>query len=147
MQSENKNIVGTVVKGTIISINDDMVLVDVGLKSEGRINIREFAISGDIPELNAGDEIDVFVERMEDRNGEVGLSRERAKREEAWIKVAELFKNGERVEGVIFERVRGGFKVDVLGCVAFLPGSQVDVRPIRDMEPLMNKKQTFEILK
>ncbi|MFL2659536.1 MAG: 30S ribosomal protein S1 [Alphaproteobacteria bacterium] len=144
---ENKNIVGTVVKGTIISINDDMVLVDVGLKSEGRINIREFAISGDIPELNAGDEIDVFVERMEDRNGEVGLSRERAKREEAWVKVAELFKNGERVEGVIFERVRGGFKVDVLGCVAFLPGSQVDVRPIRDMEPLMNKKQTFEILK
>ena len=112
---ENKNIVGTVVKGTIISINDDMVLVDVGLKSEGRINIREFAISGDIPELNAGDEIDVFVERMEDRNGEVGLSRERAKREEAWIKVAELFKNGEKVEGVIFERVRGGFKVDVLG--------------------------------
>ena len=144
---ENKNIVGTVVKGTIISINDDMVLVDVGLKSEGRINIREFAISGDIPELNAGDEIDVFVERMEDRNGEVGLSRERAKREEAWVKVAELFKNGEKVEGVIFERVRGGFKVDVLGCVAFLPGSQVDVRPIRDMEPLMNKKQTFEVLK
>ena len=90
---ENKNIVGTVVKGIIISINDDMVLVDVGLKSEGRINIREFAISGDIPELNAGDEIDVFVERMEDRNGEVGLSRERAKREEAWYKVAELFKN------------------------------------------------------
>ncbi len=144
---ENKNIVGTVVKGTIISINDDMVLVDVGLKSEGRINIREFAISGDIPELNAGDEIDVFVERMEDRNGEVGLSRERAKREEAWIKVAELFKNGEKVEGVIFERVRGGFKVDVLGCVAFLPGSQVDVRPIRDMEPLMNKKLSFEVLK
>ncbi|MDG1153945.1 MAG: 30S ribosomal protein S1 [Alphaproteobacteria bacterium] len=144
---ENKNIVGTVVKGTIISINDDMVLVDVGLKSEGRINIREFAISGDIPELNAGDEIDVFVERMEDRNGEVGLSRERAKREEAWIKVAELFKNGEKVEGVIFERVRGGFKVDVLGCMAFLPGSQVDVRPIRDMEPLMNKKLSFEVLK
>jgi len=144
---ENKNIVGTVVKGTIISINDDMVLIDVGLKSEGRINIREFAISGDIPELNAGDEIDVFVERMEDRNGEVGLSRERAKREEAWIKVAELFKNGEKVEGVIFERVRGGFKVDVLGCMAFLPGSQVDVRPIRDMEPLMNKKLSFEVLK
>ncbi len=144
---ENKNIVGTVVKGTIISINDDMVLVDVGLKSEGRINIREFAISGDIPELNAGDEIDVFVERMEDRNGEVGLSRERAKREEAWVKVAELFKNGEKVEGVIFERVRGGFKVDVLGCMAFLPGSQVDVRPIRDMEPLMNKKLSFEVLK
>ncbi|MDB2404958.1 30S ribosomal protein S1 [Alphaproteobacteria bacterium] len=144
---ENKNIVGTVVKGTIISINDDMVLVDVGLKSEGRINIREFAISGDIPELNAGDEIDVFVERMEDRNGEVGLSRERAKREEAWYKVAELFKNDEKVEGVIFERVRGGFKVDVLGCMAFLPGSQVDVRPIRDMEPLMNNKQTFVVLK
>ncbi len=144
---ENKNIVGTVVKGTIISINDDMVLVDVGLKSEGRINIREFAISGDIPELNAGDEIDVFVERMEDRNGEVGLSRERAKKEEAWYKVAELFKNDEKVEGVIFERVRGGFKVDVLGCMAFLPGSQVDVRPIRDMEPLMNNKQTFVVLK
>jgi len=144
---ENKNIVGTVVKGTIISIDDDMVLVDVGLKSEGRINIREFAISGDIPELNAGDEIDVFVERMEDRNGEVGLSRERAKREEAWYKVAELFKNDEKVEGVIFERVRGGFKVDVLGCMAFLPGSQVDVRPIRDMEPLMNNKQTFVVLK
>ena len=144
---ENKSIVGNVIKGTVISISSDSVLVDVGLKSEGRIPLREFAAHDQTPNIKAGDVVDVYVERMEDRNGEVGLSRERAKREEAWIEVEKLFEAKERVEGVIFGRVRGGFTVDILGAMAFLPGSQVDVRPIRDMDSLMNTPQKFEILK
>ena len=144
---ENKSIVGNVIKGTVISVNSDNVLVDVGLKSEGRIPLREFVAHGQVHSIKAGDVVDVYVERMEDRNGEVGLSRERAKREEAWIEVEKLFEAKKRVEGVIFGRVRGGFTVDVLGAMAFLPGSQVDVRPIRDMDSLMNTPQEFEILK
>lgn len=146
-QGENNNVVGTVVTGKIIGLTNDQAIIDVGLKSEGRVALREFAISGVVPELNVGDEVSVFVERMEDRNGEAGISRERAKREEAWDKVAEFFETEKRIEGVIFGRVKGGFTVDILGAVAFLPGSQVDVRPIRDMDALMNTPLTFEILK
>ncbi len=143
----NNSIVGSVIKGTVIAVNSDNVLVDVGLKSEGRVPLREFAPHGQTAEINVGDIVDVYVERMEDRNGEVGISRERAKREEAWMEVEKLFEAKERVEGVIFGRVRGGFTVDVMGAIAFLPGSQVDVRPIRDMDSLMNTPQKFEILK
>lgn len=146
-QSGNENVVGTVVNGTVIELTAEQAIIDVGLKSEGRVALKEFAVSGVIPELNVGDEVAVFVERMEDRNGEVGLSRERAKREEAWDKVAELYDAKQRVEGVIFGRVRGGFTVDILGAVAFLPGSQVDVRPVRDMDALMDTPIIFEILK
>ena len=146
-QSGKENVVGTVVNGTIIGLTAEQAIVDVGLKSEGRVALKEFAVSGNIPELNVGDEVSVFVERMEDRNGEVGISRERAKREEAWDNVAELFETNQRVEGVIFGRVKGGFTVDILGAVAFLPGSQVDVRPVRDMDALMNTPIIFEILK
>ena len=140
------DIVGTVVTGTIIRLTSEHAIVDVGLKSEGRVALKEFAVSGTIPELNVGDEVSVFVERMEDRNGEVGISRERAKREEAWEKVTELFEDKQQVEGVILGRVKGGFTVDILGAAAFLPGSQVDVRRIQDMDSLMNTPITFEIL-
>ena len=138
---------GSVVQGTVVSIEKDAALVDVGLKSEGRIPWKEFAQAGVVPELAVGDEYDVYIERFEDRHGEVVLSREKALREEAWGRLEALWKKGEQVEGTIFSRVKGGFTVDIQGAVAFLPGSQVDVRPIKDPTPLMNVAQPFQILK
>jgi small subunit ribosomal protein S1 len=144
---ENDSLEGTVVKGTVISVDNDMVLIDVGLKAEGRVPLKEFGSPGQPAELAAGDTVEVFVERMEDKNGEAMLSRDKAKREEAWIKLEEQFNAQERVTGVIFNRVKGGFTVDLNGAVAFLPGSQVDIRPVRDVTPLMNTPQPFQILK
>ena len=139
---------GRVVKGTVVAIENDMVVVDVGLKSEGRVPLKEFAPAGpqDL-QLAPGDEVEVFVERFEDRDGLVALSREKARREEAWNLLERAFKNGERITGTIFGRVKGGFIVDLAGAVAFLPGSQVDIRPVRDIMPLMNTPQPFQILK
>jgi small subunit ribosomal protein S1 len=144
---ENESLEGTVVKGIVISIDNDMVLIDVGLKAEGRVALKEFGSPGQPAQLKKGDEVEVFVERMEDKNGEAMLSREKAKREESWIKLEEQFNKQERVNGVIFGRVKGGFTVDLNGAVAFLPGSQVDIRPVRDITPLMNTPQPFQILK
>jgi small subunit ribosomal protein S1 len=144
---ENESLEGTVVKGIVISIDSDMVLIDVGLKAEGRVALKEFGSPGQPANLKKGDEVEVFVERMEDKNGEAMLSREKAKREESWIKLEEQFNKQERVNGVIFGRVKGGFTVDLNGAVAFLPGSQVDIRPVRDITPLMNTPQPFQILK
>ena len=137
----------SVAKGKVLAIENDIVLVDVGLKSEGRIPLREFAEPDGAPEINVGDEVDVYVERLEDRNGEAVLSREKARREEAWEKLEQAFKGNERVTGVIFGRVKGGFTVDLSGAVAFLPGSQVDIRPVRDITPLLGTPQPFMILK
>src|SRR5438105_9754032 len=134
---------GSVVKGTVIRIANDFVTVDVGLKSEGRVALREFT-NGEIKE---GDVVDIFVDRMENKDGEAVLSREKARREEAWTVLEKAFTDGERVEGTIFGRVKGGFTVDLGGAVAFLPGSQVDVRPVRDVGPLMGQAQQFQILK
>ncbi|MDA0652635.1 MAG: S1 RNA-binding domain-containing protein, partial [Proteobacteria bacterium] len=138
---------GSVVKGTVIAIEGDSVLIDVGLKSEGRIGVREFTNPAGQIEIARGDIIDVYLERMEDRNGEAVLSREKARREEAWTMLEQAFNNAERVTGSIFGRVKGGFTVDLSGAVAFLPGSQVDVRPVRDIAPLMGTPQPFQILK
>ncbi len=138
---------GSVVRGLIVAIEKDLVIVDVGMKSEGRIPLREFSVSGSTPELRAGDEVEVYLEKIENKNGEAILSREKALREEAWVKLEKACANAERVEGVIFGRVKGGFTVDVQGAVAFLPGSQVDIRPIRDVTPLMHISQPFQILK
>jgi small subunit ribosomal protein S1 len=138
---------GTVVQGTVISIDNDVVTIDVGLKSEGRVSLREFAAAGTKAELKAGDKIEVYVERMEDRDGLVQLSREKARREESWVDLEKAFQNNERVNGVMFGKVKGGFTVDLGGAIAFLPGSQVDVRPIRDVDPLMGIEQPFQILK
>jgi len=138
---------GSVIRGTVIAIENDSVLIDVGLKSEGRISLREFATPGRDPEVSVGDKVDVFLERMEDRNGEAVLSREKARREEAWNQLEDAFKENQRVNGTIFGRVKGGFTVDLSGAVAFLPGSQVDVRPVRDVGPLMGSPQPFQILK
>lgn len=138
---------GSVVKGYVISVDDDFATVDVGLKSEGRIPLREFSGPGRTPEVKAGDFIDVYVERMEDKNGTAVLSVEKARREAAWSELEKASITGELVNGVIFGKVKGGFAVDLEGAVAFLPGSQVDVRPIRDITPLMNIAQPFKILK
>ncbi len=137
----------TVVKGRVISITNDMALIDVGLKSEGRVPLREFAVPGQPADIKVGDEVEVFVERLEDSNGEAVLSRDKARREEAWEKLEKAFNGTERVTGVIFGRVKGGFTVDLSGAVAFLPGSQVDIRPVRDVSPLMGTPQPFMILK
>ncbi len=138
---------GNVVKGTVIAIIDDFALVDVGLKSEGRVPLREFSKPGEESELKAGDVVEVFVERMENKEGESVLSREKARREEAWIELEQSCEKEERVTGIIFGRVKGGFTVDLGGAVAFLPGSQVDIRPVRDVTPLMDTPQPFMILK
>jgi len=138
---------GRVVKGTITAIENGNVIIDVGLKSEGRVALREFS-HGDQPHgLNVGDEVEVFVDRVENADGEAMLSRDRARREAAWDKLESEFGEGKRVEGRIFGRVKGGFTVDLDGAVAFLPGSQVDIRPVRDVGPLMDMPQPFQILK
>ncbi len=138
---------GKVLRGTIVSIEGDSAIVDVGLKSEGRVALKEFAEAGQVPEMKVGDEVEVYLERMENKNGEAMLSREKAKREEAWTQLAKAFDSNERVTGTIFGRVKGGFTVDLSGAVAFLPGSQVDIRPVRDVSPLMGTPQPFQILK
>lgn len=138
---------GRVVRGTVVGIDNDAVVVDVGLKSEGRVSLKEFSSPGQEIKLAPGDAIDVYVERYEDKEGLVILSREKARREEAWNVLERAFKNNERITGTIFGRVKGGFIVDLSGAVAFLPGSQVDIRPVRDMGPLMNTPQPFQILK
>ena len=140
---------GTVVKGTILSIDHEheQVLVDVGLKAEGRIPMKEFLGPDGDPEIKVGDIVDVFVDRIESREGEAVLSREKARREESWTVLEQAYKNNERVTGHIFGRVKGGFTVDLSGAVAFLPGSQVDIRPVRDVTPLMGTPQPFQILK
>src|SRR5512142_35469 len=138
---------GSVIKGTIVAIEKDVAVIDVGLKTEGRIPLKEFGISGRAHDLSVGDEVDVYLERVENSAGEAVLSREKARREESWTRLEEKYKANERVEGVIFNRVKGGFTVDLDGAVAFLPGSQVDIRPIRDVGPLMNTPQPFQILK
>jgi small subunit ribosomal protein S1 len=138
---------GTVVRGRVLSIENDMVLIDVGLKSEGRVALKEFAVPGQPSELKAGDTVEVYLERMEDKNGDAVLSREKAKREEAWTLLEKAFTAQQRVTGVIFGRVKGGFTVDLSGAVAFLPGSQVDIRPVRDISPLLGTPQPFQILK
>jgi len=144
---ENSSLERTVVKGTVVSVDSDHALIDVGLKSEGRVALKEFAPPGQPAEIAVGDKVEVFVERYEDVNGEVVLSREKARREEAWEKLEEAFEKTERVTGTIFGRVKGGFTVDLSGAVAFLPGSQVDIRPVRDVSPLMGTPQPFMILK
>ncbi|MFN4090728.1 MAG: 30S ribosomal protein S1 [Alphaproteobacteria bacterium] len=138
---------GTVVKGTVVAVENDMALIDVGLKSEGRVALKEFAAPGQPSDLKVGDVVDVYVERLEDKNGEAMLSREKARREEAWTLLEKSFQDNQKVQGVIFGRVKGGFTVDLSGAVAFLPGSQVDIRPVRDIGPLMGTPQPFQILK
>jgi len=144
---ENTNIEGSVVRGFVVGVEGDAVVIDVGLKSEGRVPLKELTSPGQEPNINIGDEIEVYVERMEDRNGQAVLSRDKARREEAWGLLEASFEKQERVTGIIFGKVKGGFTVDLSGATAFLPGSQVDIRPVRDLGPLMGTPQPFQILK
>ncbi len=138
---------GNVIKGRVTAIENDFVIVDVGLKTEGRIPVREFksAAGPSVPEQ--GDNVDVYLDRVENSNGEAVLSREKARRQESWNKLEKLHAEGVRVEGVIFGRVKGGFTVDLDGAIAFLPGSQVDIKPVRDIGGMLNVSQPFQILK
>ena len=138
---------GSVVKGTVVGIEKDLAVIDVGAKTEGRVALREFQGPGRGNEIKIGDIVEVYLERVENALGEAVLSRDKARREESWGKLETAFKNNEKVNGVIFNQVKGGFTVDLDGAVAFLPRSQVDIRPIRDVTPLMNVSQPFQILK
>ncbi len=138
---------GSVIKGTVTGIEKDIALIDVGLKTEGRVPLREFYTPGSDEKLKVGDTVDIYLERIENALGDAVLSRDKARREESWIKMAKVFEAEEPVTGAIVGRVKGGFTVDLGGINAFLPGSQVDIRPVRDIAPLMNQDQPFMILK
>ncbi len=138
---------GSVVSGRILRLDPEFAVVDVGLKSEGRVALKEFGPPGTKPDIKPGDVIELYVERYEDRDGAIVLSREKARREEAWTNLEKAFETQARVNGTIYGRVKGGFTVDLGGAVAFLPGSQVDIRPVRDVTPLMGSPQPFQILK
>jgi small subunit ribosomal protein S1 len=138
---------GSVVKGIVVGIEKDLAVIDVGAKTEGRVALREFAGPGRQADIKIGDTVEVYLERVENALGEAVLSRDKARREESWGKLEKAFNSNEKVQGVIFNQVKGGFTVDLDGAVAFLPRSQVDIRPIRDVSPLMNQPQPFQILK
>ena len=138
---------GSVIRGTVVGIEKDLAVIDVGLKTEGRVALREFAGPGRQADIKIGDTVEVYLERVENALGEAVLSRDKARREESWGKLEKAFQGNEKVSGVIFNQVKGGFTVDLDGAVAFLPRSQVDIRPIRDVTPLMNVPQPFQILK
>jgi small subunit ribosomal protein S1 len=144
---EMTSLEGSVVTGTVLSIEKDMILIDVGLKSEGRVPLREFGNNEDELKIKVGDQVEVFIERLEDANGQAILSREKARREESWVNLEKALEKQQRVNGVIFGKVKGGFTVDLEGATAFLPGSQVDIRPIKDLGVLMGTPQPFQILK
>ena len=138
---------GSVVKGKVVGIEKDLAVIDVGAKTEGRVALREFAAPGRQSDIKVGDTVEVYLERIENALGEAVLSRDKARREESWGKLEKAFTANEKVSGVIFNQVKGGFTVDLDGAVAFLPRSQVDIRPVRDVGPLMNVNQPFQILK
>lgn len=142
-----KNLEGTVVKGLIVAIRNDFAVIDVGLKSEGRVLLKDIIGRDQSIEPRVGDIIDVYVERLEDKNGEACLSVEKARREAAWMNMEKAYTNSTLINGIIFGRVKGGFAVDLSGVIAFLPGSQVDIRPVKDISPLLNVAQPFKILK
>jgi small subunit ribosomal protein S1 len=138
---------GTVVKGHVVGLEKDFVIIDVGLKTEGRISVKEFTGHDGAPAPKVGDTVEVFLERVENAAGEAVISRDKARREEAWTRLEDVYARAEPVMGTIVGRVKGGFTVDLGGASAFLPGSQVDIRPVRDVGPLMGKEQPFAILK
>ena len=138
---------GRVVTGKVIAVENDLAVIDVGLKTEGRVPLKEFMGPGQDVKIAVGDEVEVFLDRVENALGEAVLSREKAKREESWVRLEKSFEDNEKVTGFIFGRVKGGFTVNLDGAIAFLPGSQVDIRPVRDIGPLLNTPQPFQILK
>lgn len=145
--NKSDSLEGSVIKGKIVAIEKDMAVVDLGLKTEGRVALREFTGPGREGAPTIGDEVEIYLDRIENALGEAVISRDKARREESWVKLEKAFEAGEKVNGVIFNVVKGGYTVDLDGATAFLPRSQVDIRPIRDVGPLMNIAQPFQILK
>ena len=145
--NKSDSLEGSVIKGKIVAIEKDMAVVDLGLKTEGRVALREFTGPGREGAPTIGDEVEVYLDRIENALGEAVISRDKARREESWVKLEKAFEAGEKVNGVIFNVVKGGYTVDLDGATAFLPRSQVDIRPVRDVGPLMNVPQPFQILK
>ncbi len=143
----NEAFEGSVIRGIVVGIEKDVAVIDIGLKTEGRVALKEFQGPGREGPISVGDEVEVYLERIENALGEAVISRDKARREESWVKLEKAFERQEKVEGVIFNQVKGGFTVDLDGAVAFLPRSQVDIRPIRDVTPLMQVPQPFQILK
>ncbi|MCB9992685.1 MAG: 30S ribosomal protein S1 [Hyphomicrobiaceae bacterium] len=144
---DNEPLEGAVVEGIVVAIEKDLAIIDVGLKTEGRVPLKEFGAAGKDGTIKVGSKVEVYVDRVENAAGEAVLSREKARREESWVKLEAFYEKGEKVEGTIFNQVKGGFTVDLDGAIAFLPRSQVDIRPIRDIGPLMAVPQPFQILK
>lgn len=144
---DNEAFEGSVIRGIVVAIEKDVAVIDIGLKTEGRVALKEFQGPGREGPVKVGDEVEVYLERIENALGEAVISRDKARREESWVKLEKAFERQEKVEGVIFNQVKGGFTVDLDGAVAFLPRSQVDIRPIRDVTPLMQVPQPFQILK
>ena len=144
---DNEAFEGSVIKGVVVAIEKDVAVIDIGLKTEGRVPLKEFTGHGRDPAPGVGDTVEVYLERVENALGEAVISRDKARREESWVKLEKAFEANEKVDGVIFNQVKGGFTVDLDGAVAFLPRSQVDIRPIRDVTPLMGVTQPFQILK
>ncbi|MBS7696982.1 MULTISPECIES: 30S ribosomal protein S1 [unclassified Chelatococcus] len=144
---EHESHEGSVVKGTVVAIEKDVAVIDIGLKTEGRVALKEFTGPGRDQSLKVGDEVEVYLERVENALGEAVISRDKARREESWVKLEKAFEANEKVTGVIFNQVKGGYTVDLDGAVAFLPRSQVDIRPVRDVTPLIGQPQPFQILK
>src|ERR1700752_3099059 len=138
---------GSVIRGVVVAIEKDVAVVDIGLKTEGRVALTEFTGPGRDQTIEVGTEVEVYLERIENALGEAVISRDKARREESWVKLERAFEKNEKVEGVIFNQVKGGFTVDRDGAGSFLPRSQVDIRPVRDVGPLMNIPQPFQILK
>jgi small subunit ribosomal protein S1 len=145
--NQTEMVEGSVIKGTVVAFEKDLAVIDVGLKVEGRVPLKEFGGRPGEENIEIGDEVEVYLERVENALGEAVLSREKARREESWIRLEAAFEKNEKVTGKIFNQVKGGFTVDLDGAVAFLPRSQVDIRPVRDVGPLMNTPQPFQILK
>jgi len=145
--SQSEQFEGSVVKGRVVAIEKDLAVIDVGMKVEGRVPLKEFGAKARDGQLNVGDEVEVYLERVENALGEAVLSRDKARREESWVRLEAAFEKGEKVTGQIFNQVKGGYTVDLDGAVAFLPRSQVDIRPVRDVGPLMHTPQPFQILK
>ena len=136
-----------IIHGTILKINDQHVTVDIGYKSEGQIHREEFLNTGSSDDLKTGQTIEVFVEKLEDREGNVKVSHEKAIKMKSWEKLQKLYDNKERVKGFIVGKAKAGLYVKIMGTNAFLPLSQIDVRPVRDVSHLIKTEETFEILK
>jgi len=138
---------GKVVKGTIIRINPDSVLVDIGYKSEGSIPISEFKNeSGEIPSLKVGEEIEVYLDKTEDKEGIIVLSKEKAEKIKIWDEVTRIYENDEVIKGKVISKIKGGLTVDI-GIKAFLPGSQIDLRPVKNLDKLIGKTLPLKIIK